>query len=170
MALSGPQLITLKAAILADPLLNAYPNTTDGNFDMASGGPLQNLGLRAPAAAPNNVVWKSNVSITSAGDNIVASELAGLSTLNATRLQTIVQLSPAGINPSMADRRAFFDDVFSGAGGVATRAKLLLLWKRIANKLEKIFATGTGSDATPATMTVEGFISGTDVSAARDLP
>lgn len=169
MSLTTVQLTTLKAAILADPVLNAYPNTDDGNFDMSSGGPNQNLGLRALAIGPNNIVWKSDITITQVGNNIVATELAGLSSLNATRLQTIVQLSSFGINPSLSDRRAFFDDIFSGAGGVLTRAKLLILYKRVANKVEKIFAIGTGSDISPATMVIEGFISGAEVSSARNL-
>ena len=170
MALTTAQLITLKAAILADAVLNAYPNTSDGNFDMASGGPNQNLGLRALAAGPNNIGWKSNVVINAIGDAINGTELAGLSTLNNTRLQTLVQLSESGVNPSVANRRQFFDDIFSGAGGVNTRAALLVLWKRTLNKLEKIFAIGTGSDASPATLVVEGSISGADVTAARNLP
>ena len=92
--------------------------------------------------------------------------VAGLSTLNATRLQTIAQYSPAGINPSTADRRAFFDDVYSGAGGVLTRAKLLILWKRFALRGEKLFATGTGTDLLPATLVFEGRVTNTDVLAA----
>ena len=162
--LTPAQLATLKAAILADAVLNAYPNTTDGAYDMAN---TPGMGLQAPAA-PVFTVWKSNVGITDIGNNFVATELAGLSSLNATRLQTIALYSPNGINPAMADRRAFFDDIYSGAGGTGTRAKLLILWKRLANKLEKIFATGTGSDASPATMTIEGVISYQDVLAARN--
>ena len=72
-------------------------------------------------------------------------------------------LSPSGVNPSLAERRAFFDEVFSVAAGATTRAQLLALWKRPATRTEKIFATGTGSDASPATLTFEGSISGTDV-------
>ena len=125
--LTPAQLITLKAAILADPVLNAYPNTSDGNFDMASGGLTQNLGLRAPAEAPNNVVWKSNVSITGVGDNIVASELAGLSTLNNTRLQTLVALSASGVNPSLSDRRAFFDLPERSFSSVGTNCNTIVL-------------------------------------------
>ena len=90
-----------------------------------------------------------------------------LSSLNATRLQTIALYSPAGINPSMSDRRTFFDDVFSGAGGVNTRAKLLALWKRNANRGEKLFATGAGSDAVPATLVIEGTIAVQDILLAR---
>jgi hypothetical protein len=101
------------------------------------------------------------------GDNIIGSELAGLTSINLTRLQTILQLSPGGLNPSLADRRAFFDDVFSGAGGAGTRAKLLILWKRSATRAEKLFAVGTGSDATPASLVFEGSLNTADIEAAR---
>lgn len=157
--LTAAQNTLIKAAILADPALAAQP--TDGN----------GLGFIADAlnaaASPAFTVWKSNVSITQVGDNIVGTELAGLSSLNNTRLQTVVVLSQGGINPSFADRRAFFDDIFSGAGGVATRGKLLILWKRLALRIEKILATGTGTDAAPATMGFEGTITPTEVDIAR---
>ena len=154
MPLSTSQQTTLKAAILADSQLNAFvpARAADSIVDLLN-----------VAASPSFTVWKTNVSITQVGNNFVGTEFAGLSTLNATRLQTIAQYSPDGINPSFADRRAFFDDVFSGAGGVLTRAKLLILWKRFATRCEKILATGTGSDASPATLGYEGTVTAGDI-------
>jgi hypothetical protein len=159
--LTQAQLITLNTDIKADPVLNAFPNDQDGNEKIVK--------AYEQLAAPSFTVWKSNVEIVKIGDNIVATELAGLSTLNATRLQTVVMLSAGGINPSLPDRRAFFDDIFSGVGGAATRAKLLILWKRLATRLEKLYATGTGSDPTPAILVVEGTISHQEVNSARNL-
>lgn len=163
MALTLAQQQTLKAAILADPALNAFPNSSDGNFDLA-------VKLSTELASPTFTVWRTNVTVTQVGDNINASELAGLTSLNATRLQTIAVYSEAGINASKADRRQFFDDVFSGAGGTTTRAQLLILWKRLATRIEKILATGTGSDPSPATMGYEGPVSASDVATSRNLP
>lgn len=120
--------------------------------------------------ANTHTVWKTSVSITQIGDNINGTELAGLSSLNSTRLQTVVVLSSGGVNPSLIDRRQFFDDIFSGAGGVNTRANLLTLWKRLCRNVEKVFTTGTGSDASPATLTFEGTISGNDILDIRGLP
>ena len=162
MTLTQGQLQTLKNDILADATLNAFPNNSDGNLEIAAAYDQQ--------AAPAFTVWKTRVSITQIGDNIVGSELSGLSSLNSTRLQTVVVLSADGVNPSLPDRRAFFDDIFSGAGGTATRAKLLILWKRLATRVEKLFATGTGSDAVPATMAFEGPLDPRDVLKARELP
>ena len=155
MSLTPSQLTTLKNDILADATFNSQPHNSDGAYAIAA--------VYNALASPAFTVWKTNVSIDAVGDNIVGTELAGLTTANLTRLQTIVALSPTGVNPSLSDRRAFFDDVFSGAGGQLTRPKLLILWKRFATHLEKLFATGTGSDASPATMVVEGTISYQDV-------
>ena len=160
MALSSGQLATLKAAIIADATLNAQPNNSDGAFAIAAA---MNL-----SASPAFTVWKTSVSIRDVGDKINGTELAGLSNLNTTRLQMVVMLSDSGINAVLNDRRQFFDDIFSGAGGTNTRANLLTLWKRLATRAEKLFATGTGSDASPATMTFEGTLSYQDVQTARN--
>lgn len=157
--LSPQQLSTLKAAMLAE---------TDPAFVAARTG-LNWAGMAAfYNAASTFVVWKSRVQITEIGDNLVGTEVAGLSTLNNTRLQTIVQLSANGVNPALADRRAFFDDVFGGAGGALTRAKLLALWKRLAKRGERIFASGTGNDAAPGLLTAEGEITERELTLAMN--
>src|SRR4051812_23208217 len=97
MALTPAQIQTLKAAILADPTLANQP--MDGNGNGAIADALNAL------ASPVFIVWKTNVSIREIGDNIVGSDLAGLTSLNNTRLQTAVVLATNGINPSLADRR-----------------------------------------------------------------
>ena len=115
-------------------------------------------------------MWKSLVSIADVGRKINGGELAGLTTLNVTRLQCIATYLAGGISPVLADHRAFFDDIFSGAGGATTRAALLALWKRVASRVERLFATGTGSDASPGTLVFEGAIDVNDVSLALNLP
>jgi len=160
MPLTTAQKQSLKADIIAaaDQAcvdLEASPTNSDLAFAVAT--------LYNAQASPAFTVWKRLVTITEVGDKINGTELAGLSSLNATRLQTVVVLSAGGVNPSLADRRQFFDDIFSGAGGATTRANLLALWKRTARRIEKVLATGTGSDASPATMGYEGTISFQDV-------
>lgn len=159
--LTPAQLQTLKTDIAADGTLNSQPNNSDGNAVIAA--------AYNTNALPAFTVWKTNVSLTDIGNKFNGSELAGLTTANQTRLQTIAQYSANGVNPSLADRRAFFDDVFSGAGGNVTRPALLALWKRLASRGEKLYATGTGTDASPATLVVEGLISADEVQAARNL-
>jgi hypothetical protein len=120
--------------------------------------------------AGTHTVWKTSVAIDKVGDAINGTELAGLSSLNNTRLQTLAVFSATGVNPSLANRRQFFDDIFCGAGGTNTRAALLVLWKRLCTNLEKVFATGTGSDASPATLVVEESITGNGVSDIHGMP
>lgn len=174
--LTTAQLQTLKTDIAANTAtvqfggspvqINALPNTPDANAEIAAWYNGQ--------ASPSFTVWKKFVTITEIGDKINGTELAGLSSLNATRLQTVVVLSAGGVNPSLTDRRQFFDDIFSGAGGATTRAALLVLWKRLANRIQKLLSTGTGSDASPATTQAgidDSFaITYQDVEAARNLP
>jgi hypothetical protein len=151
-SLTPAQMATLKAAILADPTLNATPNTyPDGATQLAN--------LLNADAAPDFWVWRTNVSIGEVGRTFNATELAGLTSLNHTRLQTLAIYMSAGVNPSVTATRTFFDDIFSGAGGTNTRAALLVVWRRKARLFEKVFATGTGSTGSPATLGVEGSIS-----------
>lgn len=161
MALTAAQLQTLKAAIAADPTLNSYPNTTDGAYDMSV--------YLQTATSPAFIVWRSTVGITETGKQFNGTEWAGMTSANHTRLQTVAQWLTDGYNAALADVRAMFNDIWSGAGGTTTRANLLALWKRTANKGEKIFATGTGSDASPATLVVEGRIDPSDIQVARNM-
>jgi len=158
--LTAPQKTQLKAYIDASSDLTVYPNTIAGNTEIAR---LLNLD-----AAPPFIVWKSIVPIGDVGRAFDAAELAGLTAINHTRLQTLAIYLAGGVTPGLASVRAFFDDIFSGAGGTKTRAALLVLWKRAATRGETVFATGTGTEATPGTLVVEGALSVTDVEEARN--
>lgn len=158
MALTTQQYAALKADILANAgtipagqpwtgsfagvAVSAVPNTTDGNVAVA--------GYYNQSASPSFTTWRKSVTIIEVGNSLNGTDLSGLTSLNHTRLQTVVMLSQAGVDASLADRRQFFDDIFSGTGGATTRAQLLVLWKRLATRTQKLFSTGTGSDASPA--------------------
>lgn len=154
MALTSAQKTSLKSDIAANAntvtyngsstAINALPNDTEANALIA--------GWYNGQASPSFTVWKSSVTLTELGDAFNGTEFSGLSSLNVTRLQGIAMYAPQGINPSRADRRAMLDDVFSGAGGTVTRPALLVLYKKLATYAQKLFSTGTGSDASPATM------------------
>jgi len=161
MSLTTAQKATLKAAILADPVLNAFPNTVDGAYDMA--------GLLNKDAVPAFIVWKTRVPIGEIGKAFNSSEMGGLTTANTNRLIALAHFLLDGINPTLASNRAFFDDIFNGTGGALTRASLLTLWKRSAKYAEKILAANTvGTDATPATLVLDGDIAYPDVYDARN--
>ena len=149
--LTDAQMVTLRAAIEADPALNAIPNTYPAGAEQLAAA------LNA-TATPAFIVWRTNVLIGDVGRAFNATELAGLTSVNHTRLQTLAIYMASGVNPSVSGVRAFFDDIFSGAGGTNTRAALLALWKRPARLIERIFATGTGTDASPALLVFEGTI------------
>jgi len=161
--LTDAQMPALKAAILADAALNAIPNTYPA-------GAAQLAAALNADASPDFTVWKTQATINEVGKAFDGGELAGMTTGNQTRLQTLALYLASGVNPSLASNRKFFDDVFSGAGGVITRAALLVLWKRNARLIEKIFATGTGSDASPAQLVFQGTIGPIDAHNARNRP
>jgi hypothetical protein len=175
--LTTAQLTSLKANIVANtatipagqPWTGAFagvqvkdvPNNGDGNLAVA--------GWYNLAASPAFVLWRKFVSLGDVGKAFDGSEAAALTTANNSRLQVRAAFMAGGENPSVAGTRAFYADVFS-VGGV-TAAALLALWKRPATNVEKLFATGTGSDAAPA---VSAFpestaLAGDDVNAALSL-
>jgi hypothetical protein len=131
------------------------PRTNEGRSTIA--------GWYNQTANPSFTVWKTSVPWGQIGDKINAGELVGLTTGKLTQLQTLSLISPTGINPSVQDRRDAFEQIFSAASGTITRPALTALWKRLSTYAEKLFATGTGSDAAPATLVIEGTIHADDV-------
>lgn len=116
------------------------------------------------------VVWKTLVSLGDIGKTFVATALADITSANTDKLHNYAAWNPAGCNPSRADTRAFFDDVFSVAAGASTRTALLALWKRFATNAENVFATGTKTDATPGLLVFEGAVGLTELSQALNAP
>lgn len=157
--LTNAQLLILKAAILAetDPTFVAY-RTANDKPDMAAWFNL----------ASTFVVWKTSVPIAQVGQAMLSSDVANLTTGNSTRLQVLAAYAGGSFNPSLSDVRAGFADIFSVAGAVGTRNALTALWKRFANRFEKLYATGTGSDATPGLLVIEGTIDGGHIGEALE--
>lgn len=75
--------------------------------------------------------------------------------------------STGSVNPTKASIQAAFTDIFSGAGGAGNRDHILKISKRKATRAEKAFSTGTGTLASPATLTWEGIITNDDASSLR---
>lgn len=156
MALTIAQLAALKADILA--AFPGVPNTDDQNFAIANA---YNL-----LAAPAYTVWKSTLDVPSILD--VLEYPAFIARSVGERDAFRVMLLIGFINPSRPNIRQGLNDIFSGPSGASQRASLLAIAKRFAARAEKLFATGTGSDALPATMGFEGNLSFADVSQARN--
>lgn len=149
--LTPAQLTTLKADILADPVLAAYPVNSDGAFAIAE----------AYKAETTFIVWRTSVPV----DEIVNNGFiwTAVDTLQAGKARIWDWMRESGqINPSKANVRQGLQDAFG-----ATQPNIAQHLKRAANRGEKLFATGTGTTANPGTMTFEGELSYQDVERAR---
>lgn len=165
MALTNPQLVTLKAAIVADSALNAQPMNSDGAFAIAT---VLNLN-----ASPDFWVHKKSVDTMDVGKTINYVAYEAMTSANITKIEGFIRLNPSTFVPERSDIRAFFNNVFSGAlggQGQATRDALDLLFRRLATRFERLYATGTGSVASPGALVLVGPLSYQDVEAARALP
>jgi len=152
MALNPAQLATLKAAILADPVLG--PLTS---------GPQSDYGRITDAmnadASPAFVVWRTSVTRAEYqdDDNFDWTVVDNLSTGSKYRIWEWMFGTTGSINPSKPKIRAGIAACWVGnAALVAVEAAIIARSKRNATRTEKLFATGTGSNAAPALATFEG--------------
>ena len=147
MPLNPAQLQTLKAAIDADPVLAAIPKTNDGAFAIVA--------AMAVPSDPPFIVWKTSVN----PDEILRNGMdwTRVDNLSVGKARIWEWMTNLGtFNPSKANIRAGIDATWAGtAADLAVRATVYTHCKRNATRLEKLFATGTGSDASPATMELE---------------
>ncbi len=152
------QLTTLKAALLADQALAQW--IVDYRDDLIRDY------YNAPAD-PAYIVWRSSVTqdeIMQNGFDWV--RVDNLSVGKARIWEWLFDNGSTSINPSKTNVRAGIDEVWKGtAPDLAVRAAVYVHCKRAANRVERLFATGTGSDAVPGVMAFEGEISTSDVSA-----
>lgn len=164
MALNPTQLQTLKTDILADATLAAH--AANGAI-----GPI--VTAYNINAVPDFWVFKSSVVTDEIGKTVNYVAVEALTDINTNKLTTFITLNPQSFDPRKADIRSFFVNVFSGAlggQGQTTRDALDLLWRKLATRGQKLFATGTGSTVAPATMGYEPSITDSDVQAALALP
>ena len=153
------QLATLKAAILADPVLAAYPMGDDGCYDMAA----RELNV---VANPAFVVWDDRLTPEKfeAAVIIGATQLDGLTSGKRDELFFIGK----GVrNCNDTNVRAAIDDACGSANTL--KNALIAAEKRNALLIEKIFATGTGTTVSPATLVWAGTVNYQDVKLARAL-
>lgn len=169
--LTASQLTALKADIVADATLNAFPNNDDGNFAIAAAYNIN--------ASPDFWVWRTRVTkselVTNVGPegttfNWTGNGFITRSVGEQTAWSEIFNGEDA-VNASLANVRQAFSDIFSGTGNAAAnRTHLLAVSRRKASRAEKLFATGTGSTGSPAVLNFEGTITHQDVNTARNLP
>ena len=156
MALTTAQQATLKIHIGANPTWMAYPNNSDGALAIS-----QELAL---VAFPNMVVWRSDVR-----ESEVVGDTSGEGTTWDWTVYAALTQSEQGayermfasgtVDAGKPNIRQGFVDVFNGPSGADQRTHLAAISKRLANDLESVFAVGTGTTPSPATMEVEGRVS-----------
>lgn len=160
--LTPAQLATLKADILADPVLDAYPNNSDGAWAIAE--------IYNQTATPDFIVWRTAVN----PDEIMRNGMdwTRVDNLSVGKARIWDWMTRLGtFDSSKPNIRAGIDATWVGTtADLAVRAMVYTHCKRVATRVEKLLATGTGSDASPATMGFEGQLSWQDVDEARKLP
>jgi len=144
MGLTDAQKTTLKADILAntDPAVVAA---------LAAG----DVGVIAnwynQPASPDYWIYKGVVPIDEVSAAIQLDDVANMTTGDNEKLKTFYTIrSVSGVFASKASDRVGFDDIFSAAAGDDSQQALIALWKRLASNVEKVFATGAGTNATPS--------------------
>lgn len=160
MSLTPAQLSTLKSAILAetDPTFVALRTANDEN-GMA--------GWYNAPTAPAWIAWRTDVSAEETGNAWVGTDIDGMSALNMQRLQLLLASAPSGkFDMSRSDRRAGFENPFGTNQNNASRVAMRAAWKRTLSRFERIYATGTGTDASPGTPGVQGLVSAQNISDA----
>ena len=154
--LTAAQMTTLAAAIRAD--------TDQAVIDALD---IRNDVLLAELynAATAHVVWRSVLTAEAARSAITGGAgLAQLDNLTAGKRDSLFWTLDGDTFPANADQRAAINDLCGSQN--ALKAAILAAQKRTCTKAEKLFATGTGSDASPATLGWEGTLSYTDVGVA----
>ena len=176
--LTTSQLATLRADIIADGTLNAQPNNSDGNSVIAAAYNLN--------AVPDFWVWRTSVPKSEMTNSVSVDATTfswtgtGFITRSVGERDAWRELFGEGgvCNPSLANVRQAFSDIFSGATAPApaNRTHLTTVARRKATRGEKLFATGTGSTASPGLLNVvaagaigfsEGQLTYSDVGQAR---
>ena len=157
--LTDAQKQTLKTFIAANPVWAAMPKNSDTAFFIAA--------ELNKTVSPDFIVWSTDVTSNEIGNAWSGTDIDGMSALNMQRLQLLLASAGGGLfDMSRADRRAGFENPFGTNVNNTSRVAMRTIWKRKASVVEKLFATGTGTDASPATMSYESPISYQEVESA----
>lgn len=117
-------------------------------------------------ANPEWIVWKTQVSV----DEIMRNGMdwTRVDNLSVGKSRIWEWLGKLGyFNASKANIRAGIDSAWTGtAADLAVRANIYTHCKRQATRGEKLFSAGSGTTASPATMTHEGSVYDVDVQRA----
>jgi hypothetical protein len=143
------QIATILNDINTNPAFEGIPKSIDGSYAIAE---WYNL-----PADPAYWLWRSNVPTKDAKKAMDWVEYLALS--QAARDCWRFMLENGIIDATDPNLRVGIAEVFKGPNGVNSRTALIAIAKRTANRIEKLLATGTGTNASPATPGFEGSVS-----------
>jgi hypothetical protein len=162
MHLTTAQRATLLANVIANS--DTAQARTDGNLELLAA-------LYNTVASPAFWVWRTavtkselvqSVSVDATTFTWVGNGFITRSVGEQTAWRELFN-GENSVNPSLANVRQAFADIFSGIGNAAAnRTHLLAVGRRLSSRFERVFATGTGSIATPGMMVLEGQIDYTE--------
>lgn len=156
MTLTAAQISALATDIQTHPELTAF----------YQGAANDNVAVRDYYNAPDPTLadcWRTSFSLAEALKSVNWTEFIGRSQGERDAFRMMFMTGP--VAPSDANIRSGFTDIFSGPSGVTTRTALTTAAKRKMTRAELLFATGP----TPFTLTLEGLVTSTEVSAAFAL-
>lgn len=156
--LTHEQLLALKADIQADPILAQWAATGYMAEDIARA---YNL-----TAAPDWTVWRTSVDPGEVMRNGMDWTLVDNLSVGKARIwEWMTRLGT--FDPSKANIRAGIDATWVGTSAMlAMRAVVYTHCKRLATRSQKLFSTGAGSTASPATMNYEADLTYQNIEAA----
>jgi len=159
--LTAGQIAILRPIVLAEPTLASARQTGDDQVIAAW------LNTTDPA---NFTVWRTSVARDTITQNVAFdwTRVDNLTVGKARIWDMMFDNAIKSINPSQVNVRAGIDAAWVGtAGDLAVRAAVYVQCKRFATRAEKALATGTGSDAVPATLTWESKVTPEEASQMR---
>lgn len=172
--LTPNQQAVLKADILGDSAFTTLKNSPDGRFAIAAEYnklPAQDWWVWRTYLGKADAVNSTSVdgtTFTWAGNGFISRTVQELMTWEN------LWNASGSVNPSLTNVRAAFVAIFTGGGNAAANiTHLATMARRRATRGEKLFSTGSGSTASPATMGAGASdltVTFADVDAALNLP
>lgn len=165
MPLTTAQLPILRAAIAAEtnPVFVALRQANNGFGDEQGMADWYNAPTSPAFIAWRSLVTKAEITGDAAFDWTRVDNLS----VGKARIWSEMFNGTFSFNPSRDNIRAGIAATWIGtAADLAVRAAVLAVCKRTALRGERVFASGTGSDAAPGLFTFEGKLTAQDVSDA----
>lgn len=162
--LTAAQIATLKTFFNTDASMTTLKNNVGtANEDRAAIA----AAFNADTANANPWIWKTKVLKAQITNDVSVDATSFIWAGNGYITRSVQELmcfdalfNGSGIvDPSLANVRQAFTDIFSGVGNAASnRTHLASVGRRKATVAERLLATGTGTTASPALLGWEGLI------------